>query len=353
MRVLFLVNKVLADTIEGTKAGKGHDSWLFGMLRLPRYGIETDYLEVEKFIPKKLANFLRKHFLTMHYAHLPLFPLFFRYDIVFTSTAYSSLILKALLRIKSFKWVVLDFNILGTIGEEKTFREKLFAWAIGKSDGIVAIGEQEAEALKVRYPHLKDKIVFIHEATDTEYFKPDERVPEKNVVLSVGNYGRDFDVVIEATKDLDVECRIATKLISEEEIKKLPPHVTVKLYSHDEILQAYREAKIAFIGIAKKDTHYDSVGTFALIEALSMGKATIVSHTRNMESYVEDGKTAVLVPQYDAMALRKAIEGLLKDEKKRQELGSRARAYAVQYLGAELFAEKLAEFLARINDEKK
>jgi len=252
MRVLYLVNKVLADSIEKTKNGEGHDNWLFGMLRLPKYGVETDYLEIEKYFPRAVCTFLRKHVLNMHFVHLPLFPLFFRYDVVFTSTAYSSLILKALLRIKRFKWVILDFNILGTIGEEKTFREKLFAWAVGKCDGIVAIGEQEAEALKKKYPHLATRIVFIQEATDTNFFKPDERVPEKDIVLSVGNFGRDFDVVIEATKDLGVECRIATKLINSEEANKLPVHVTVGLLPHDEMLKAYQEAKIVFIGIAKK-----------------------------------------------------------------------------------------------------
>ena len=39
-------------------------------------GIHASQLEIEKFIPEKVAHFLRKHILTMHYAHLPLFPLF-------------------------------------------------------------------------------------------------------------------------------------------------------------------------------------------------------------------------------------------------------------------------------------
>lgn len=353
MRVLYLFNKVLADTIEDTKVGKGHDSWLFGMLRLPKYGIETDYLEIEKIIPKNIATFLRKKILTMHYAHLPLFPLFFKYDVVFTSTAYSSLILKALLGIKKFKWVILDFNILGTIGEKKTVREKLFAWAVGKCDGIVTIGEQEADALKQRYPHLKDSIVFFHEATDTDYFAPDKSVEEKDIVLSVGNYGRDFNVVIEATQGLGVECKIATKLISKEEADTLPKHVSVGQYSHDEMLRLYREAKIVFIGIAKKDTYYDSVGTFALIESLSMGKATIVSHTRNMESYVKDGETAIFIPQYDVEALRRTIQTLLVDEKKRKTLGGNARNYAVQYLSADRFAERLAGYLKELHHGSK
>ncbi len=344
MKVLYLFNKQVAPTIEAFNKGVGHDSWLYGMLRMEKYGIESDYLEIEKFIPVKLAKFLKKHILTMHYAHLPLFPLFFKYDIVFTSTAYASLILKAILRIKKFKWVVLDFNVLGTIGNGKKFRQKLYAWAVSKADGIVCISEAAASAMKKRFPHLADKIIFLYEATDPNYFKPKSDISEKDVVISVGNFGRDFETLIEATKDLGVECRLATKLISPEKIKSLPSHVTVKLYSHAEMLQAYVEAKIAVIGIGLKDDYYDSVGTFALGEALSMGKATIVTHTKSMESYIKDGINGFFVPFRDVAVMRSKVLELLRNDELRYRIGVEARKFAVECLDSEQFTRDLAAY---------
>lgn len=346
MKVLHLFNKVLAGTVEDARSGRGHDAWCFGMLRLPKYGIETDYLEIEQFVPAGMARFLRRHFLTMHYAHLPLFPLFFRYDIVFTSTAYASLILKALLGIKSFKWVVLDFNVLGTIGNEKKLRQRLYAWAVGKADGVVCISQAEADAMKRRYPHLASRIIFLHEATDPEYFKPSPgraSATGKASVLSVGNYGRDFETVIEATKGLDVECRLATKLISPKRAD-LPLHVTVGLYSHDQMRKLYDEAALAVVALSSRDDYFDSVGTFAVAEAMSMGKATVVTKTRSMESYVTDGINGVFVPYKDAAAMRAKIEELLRNSQLRHRIGEQARKFAVEFLDPERFARRLADY---------
>lgn len=348
MRVLYLFNSIITGTLADIERGNKHDSHLFGMLRLRARGIHTDYLELEQFLPRSVTAFLRRHILTMHYAHLPLFPLFFRYDVVFTSTAYSALIVKALLHIKSFKWVVLDFNILGTLGEEKTFRQKLLAWAIGKADGIIAISQAEAEALKVRFPHLKEHIVFFHEATDTKYFKPSETDREGDVVLSVGNYGRDFTTLITATEGLDVECRLATKLISRGNAQKLPAHVTVNLYDHEGMKNNYVEAKVVFVGIDKPDTYYDSVGTFAVIEALSAGKAVIVTDTKNMHSYIEHNVNGVLVPHHDSEALRREIQRLLSETATRTSIAGEARRRAVEWLDADVFTQKLATYLGTL-----
>lgn len=348
MRVLYLFNKVLGDSALEAQTGQGHDSWLFGMLRLPSYGITADFLEIEKFLPKNICRWLRKYVLTMHYAHLPLLPWFFKYDVVFTSTAYGCLFVKALLGIKKFKWIILDFNILGTIQEKKTLKQKLFYWSIVRGvDGIVAISQAEAEALKIKFPHLAERIIFLHEATDTAFFKPQDRV-EKNQIVSVGNYGRDFDTLIEAVKDLDVELLLATKLISPTKAKMLPANVKVVMLNHQEMVQAYAESKIVAISLKTKDTYFDSVGTLSLGEALSMGKATVVTHTKSMESYVQNNVNGIFVAPKDVIGMRQVMVELLGDEAKRRQMGERAREFAIKYLDPEVFAERLAIFLKNV-----
>jgi len=353
MKVLYLFNKVLKQTVADAEARSGHDSWLFGMRRLRKHAIKTDFLELESFIPTKVAQWLRKCLLTMHYAHLPLFPLFFKYNIVFTSTAYGCLVLKALLRIKSFKWIILDFNILGTLEENKTWKQKIFYWAISRgADGVVAISLAEADAMKVKFPHLADRIIFLHEATDINFFKPlKETVEKRNVVLSVGNYARDFETVVEATENLGVELWLATKLIAVETAKHLPPNVKVKLYNHVEMARAYEEASIVVVSLKTKDRYFDSVGTLALGEALSAGKATIVTHTKSMESYITNNENGILVPREDPQTMRAAIEDLFSDGEKRARLARNARIFAEKYLDGEVFACELARFFKKINHE--
>lgn len=57
MKVLYLFNKVLGDSVKNVKSGKGHDSWLFGMLRLSKYDIDAGFLEIEMFMPTVIASF--------------------------------------------------------------------------------------------------------------------------------------------------------------------------------------------------------------------------------------------------------------------------------------------------------
>jgi glycosyltransferase involved in cell wall biosynthesis len=319
------------------------------MLRLRNYGIDTDYLEIERIYPKKLCALLRKKILTMHYAHLPLFLLFYKFDLIFTSTAYGALILRALLKtlyIKVPKWVILDFNILGTIGDCKQLRQRIFSWAVSKVDGIVAISQAESDALKVKFPHLRDKIIFLHEATDIDYFSPSNE-PEENYIISVGNYGRDFKTVVEAVKGMNIELKLATKLIKKND-STLPKNVNAGLYSHSEMMDLYKRSKAVVIGLDVNEKYFDSVGTLSIGEAFAMGKTTIVSHTKSMESYVEDGENALFVKLKDVDSMRNAIKKVIDDNNLRLRIGKNARDYAVKYLDPEIFASKLADFLKTI-----
>jgi glycosyltransferase involved in cell wall biosynthesis len=98
------------------------------------------------------------------------------------------------------------------------------------------------------------------------------------------------------------------------------------------------------VAIDKPDDYYDSVGTFALIESLSMGKATIVSDTRNMHSYVSDGTNALLVPQFNVEAMKVKIKHLLEVSETRVALGKNAREWAKAHVDADLFVFSLSKY---------
>jgi glycosyltransferase involved in cell wall biosynthesis len=351
LKAAFLFTKVRS----GAAISRNH---FYGMYELRDHGFETNYLELEQFLPKKICDFLRRHFLTMHFAHLPLFPLFFRYDVVFSSTGYASLVLKGLLRIKKFKWVILDFNILGTIGKRQTVKQKIFAWAVSKADGIVTISDAEKRGLEAMFPNLAGKVAFIREATDMDLFRPTApdfaAVPlnEDDYILSVGTYGRDFDTLVEAVKGTGIKTIIATKPSCVAHLLPLQKNVTAEFFKSDRMPALYRNAAAVVIGLAPIG-EYDSVGTLSLGEAFAMGKVTIVSRTASMESYVEEGKNALFVPLHDASALRTAIAKVLDDAASRERLGAEARAFALRELTLERFAERLSDFLISVSSASK
>jgi glycosyltransferase involved in cell wall biosynthesis len=355
MKVLYLFNGVIEGTekIEKIEKNESNDNSFLGMFRIRKYGIETNFLEIEQFLPFSVTNFLRRHFLNIWWVHLPLFPLFFRYDVVVSSTAYGTLLVKSLLHIKKPKWVMVDFNITGTIGQGKTMRQKVFKWAVSRCDGIVAISEAEEKSLKAMFPHLAQSIIFLHEGVDSEYYKPSlADTKEEDYILSVGlDPSRDFRTLIEAAKEFSVTVKLATKPEMVKCFEPLPPNVSAKKYSRSEMPDLYAKAKIVVNSLNIKENSNDSMGTFSVADAMAMEKAVIVTRTNSMQSYIEDGKTAVFVPPRNPKAMRDAILNLLRNENKRKEIGKNAREFIVNNVDAELFAKNLAEYLKKIQSK--
>jgi glycosyltransferase involved in cell wall biosynthesis len=63
-------------------------------------------------------------------------------------------------------------------------------------------------------------------------------------------------------------------------------------------------------------------------EAMASGKATIVSRVAGISEYLTDGEDAVLLGELSDSALAAVISGLLQDEKRRRQIGVRARSTA-------------------------
>lgn len=343
MRVLYLFNRVKQKEIESVKKKEDHDGHFFGMLRLPNYGIDTGYLEIEQYVPKRVAKFLRRYVLNIHFAHAPFFPLFSRYDIVFTSTAFGSLLLKTILRMRNPKWVLFDYNLTGLMGGRRTFKQKLLSYLILHTDGIITIGKGEEHALRALFPDKKIECMPL--GVDTEFFNPKD-IPEENFILSPGrDPGRDFKTLFEAVKDLDVEVKITARPHQLKKFGTLPKNITLHDFSSRELVVEYAKAKIVILPLAVPEgQEHNAMGSSTLVESMAMGKPVVATKTNTMESYIKNNVSGILVAAGDAQALREAIEKLLRSKDERIKLGEHARADAVEHYSADLFAKNLAEF---------
>jgi glycosyltransferase involved in cell wall biosynthesis len=76
---------------------------------------------------------------------------------------------------------------------------------------------------------------------------------------------------------------------------------------------------------------YESAG-LACLEAMSLGKAVIVSSVGGLPEYVTNNKTGILVPPKDPKALADKIMLLLSNEKLRKKLGKAAKEQAAKFL---------------------
>lgn len=346
-RTLYLFNNIRTGALEQIEKGEQSDDHFFGMLRLPHYGVEAGYIEIEQYVSPRVARVLRR-ILNIYFVHLVLFWKFFSYDVVFTSTAFGSQFVHALLHIRRPRWVMYDFSILGLIGEGKTLRQKLFRWMVGRADGIVTLCEQEADALKAYFPRMKERIRFVPFGADLSFFKP-QSVQEDHQVFTVGLApDRDYDTLFAATDGLGVSV-VVTRSRTIDERKSLPSYVRAQFFSSRELLLEYVKSKIVVLPLDIQDGLNNASGCSTLVEAMAMGKAVIVTRTPTTESYVTNGVNGILVESKDVDGLRMAIQDLLANDEKRKTLGKNARAFVENNCDIEKTAEKMAEFFKKIS----
>jgi len=105
-----------------------------------------------------------------------------------------------------------------------------------------------------------------------------------------------------------------------------------------ELRELYRQAKLVVIPLA--DTAHGS-GHTVLMENMALGKILIVSASRSMRGYLEDGVNAISVPVGDPGALRKALQSVLAHPERFKAMRERAAFDARERFKAEDFARQL------------
>ena len=345
MRILYLFNGKKGAHLDSILKGEMPDDHLYGMMRLRRLGIETDYIEPEQIYSATASRLIRK-MCTVYFQHLALFWKFFSYDVVFAPNAYGSELFFSLFGRP--KWVVYDFSISGLIGNRRMFRQKVFYWMIGRSSGIITLSLYEELLLKKMFPELSSKIFFIPFGTDTSFFKPDSTVPEERQIFVPGfDPCRDYKTLVSAIGDNPVKI-VMTKSTTSLNFETASPNIELKTMNWKELAHEYLKSQIVVITLDIKNGINEASGCSTLVQAMAMGKAIIVTSTPTTESYIEDGRNGILVPMHDIVALRSAIEKLLADKELRNSLGRQARIFAQRHCSSDQTSKKLALFFKGI-----
>ena len=91
-------------------------------------------------------------------------------------------------------------------------------------------------------------------------------------------------------------------------------------------------------------THWEGM-PLALLEAMAAGCACVASLVPGVEGVLEDGRTGLLVPEADPVALADALERLLRDPELAGRLGAAARTRAIEEHGVELMMRRYEALL--------
>jgi glycosyltransferase involved in cell wall biosynthesis len=112
--------------------------------------------------------------------------------------------------------------------------------------------------------------------------------------------------------------------------------------------ELYRQAAVVVVPVIESSM---PAGITTLLEAMSMGKAVIVSETSELRGVVTDGETGLVVKPGNVAAMHAAIDFLLRSPSTRQALGVRARNVAVERYDVHVYADAMARHLADLSSK--
>lgn len=172
------------------------------------------------------------------------------------------------------------------------------------------------------------KIQMLYWHVDHNFFQPIPEVASRNQIASAGMASRDYATLINAVSGLDVDLKIAAdspwfKQSLNIEDDRLPECVEVRSYgTYSALRQLYAES--LFVVVPLLDVPF-SAGYTVILEAMSMGKAVVVSRITQQDDFIVDGWNGLYVTPGDADELRERICFLVNNPDEARRLGENGR----------------------------
>jgi glycosyltransferase involved in cell wall biosynthesis len=177
---------------------------------------------------------------------------------------------------------------------------------------------------------------------DADYWTPSPRAEDADLILSTGREHRDHQTLVEGvggTARLFVTDSSAhSPGASRRSPQAWPEWVERRTLSYLELREHYNRATVVVVPLLP--TVYP-FGITSLLEAMAMAKPVVVSDTEGLRGIVEHGRTGLVVPPGDSIALGRAVRQLLEDADAREELGQAARLAVLTRYRLDQFVDEL------------
>lgn len=212
----------------------------------------------------------------------------------------------------------------------------------------------KCQSLKNHFINLgvpEEKINVILFGIDHQFFSPLPDIePKQNFALSIGEIrSRDYPTLLKASDGLPMELLIAASGSWYAREKKkgiqadVPTNTTISGgFSRAELKQLY--AKSSFIVLPIYESVY-SAGATAVLEAMCMARAVIVTRSPGILDYVIDGETGILVDPGDIKGMRQAMNFLLTNPQEAKRLGKNARQRIDDELNLDNYVQQITQLL--------
>ncbi len=196
-------------------------------------------------------------------------------------------------------------------------------------DVFLVYSTYQKQFIQDRLGAAPEKVIWIPFQVDQEFFVPDTSIErEPGLICSAGLEFRDYPTLIDALKGSEVKVILAaaspwSKRSDSSKQRVLPNNVSAQRFSLFDLRRLYARSSLVVVPLFATDFQ---AGVTTILEAMSMGKAVIVTRTQGQTDVVEDNFSGIYVPVGDSSALRDAIHRLLDNPQEAARLGRNARA---------------------------
>jgi glycosyltransferase involved in cell wall biosynthesis len=295
------------------------------------------------------------------------------YDAIFADRESSGFALAALLKLRKRRpRLVMIGHLLSSPKKQRLFR----LLHLERQVGCMVVHSSLQQRIAREHLDLRDEqIALVPYQTDNRFWKP-QSTAVKQQLCSAGLEYRDYATLCAAVSELDIDVVIAaashwSKHKGVDRYQQLPPNVRVVSHGYGELRQLYAES--LFVVVPLLDVE-NQAGITTILEAMAMGKAVIVSHTRGQTDVVRDrrhrsrtddtrptqpewarvlgaddetaeGYTGIYVRPGDVDELRRAIVYLIDHPDVACMLGANGRRFVETTMGLDQFTARMATII--------
>ncbi|WP_455646024.1 glycosyltransferase family 4 protein [Methanosphaera sp.] len=229
-----------------------------------------------------------------------------------------------------------DINILPS----NKIIKPLIKYTLKYSDDVYFVSEKlEEKALTLNIPQLKEKSTLTPNTVNTKKFKPlpeNERQLNKQysnpLVIFIGNLVKQkgLTYLLEAKKiaktkyDLLIYGEGPEKKILETYIKENKLENTYLMGKTTTPEKIIPEADIMVLPSISEGA------SIVALESMSSGKPLIVTNSGNISSIITNNENGIIVPIKNPSKLSQAIDELVENKEKREEIGKNARTLIIE-----------------------
>ena len=220
---------------------------------------------------------------------------------------------------------------------------------------IICLSTAQRRVLTEQLGMPDEKVRRLSNWLDHEFFRP-TGTGEEDFALSVGMQDRDYELLQAVAETLPhrrfhvigsgwspkAEYAPASGIQADGNI------VVERNVSSERLLELYTKAR--FVIAPLRPVSY-AAGVTAILEAMAMQKAVIVTDSPGIADYVIPGESARVVPPGDVPALRAAVEQLWNDRSEIERMAKHNRRWIENGLNMRTYVEDVAHLLTLVPDQ--